>query len=323
MATEELMADLAGWVNSGVIVRPGTLNQPGSGRTFIVSGLGRGGTTMVASALRDAGMPMGVVFHEAAVEDLDVFVALRQRDRTVLNTLIAKRNSQHVDWGFKLPNIHGLLQYRELARFRNPHLILIFRDPVAITQRAALSDYKDPLPELLDVSSSIHNLLQVFSNTTCPALLLSYEKALIFPDTFVESLINFCGLPQDAATRLRQRITPNSKVYADQTAVKMVGYLETLRGDILFGWCAYVKLMDPIQLDLFLNDTKIMTFVAQKHRADVAQAGYGNGDSGFEIDVSGFVLAPDDRLHVRPSRRPLFELHNSGRTVAEYRQSGS
>src|SRR6202012_5732106 len=159
---------------------------------------------------------------------------------------IADRNSQHVDWDFKLPNIHGLLQYRELARFRNPHLILIFRDPVAIAQRAALSDYRNPLPALLDVSSSIHNLLQVFSNTTCPALLLSYEKALIFPDTFVESLINFCGLPQDAAMRLRRQVTPNSKRYADGTAVRMVGYLEALRGDILSGWCAYLKFMDPI-----------------------------------------------------------------------------
>jgi hypothetical protein len=325
MATEELMADLAGWVNSGVIVRPGTLNQPGSGRTFIVSGLGRGGTTMVASALRDAGMPMGVVFHEAAVEDLDVFVALRQRDRTVLDTLIAKRNSQHVDWGFKLPNIHGLLQYRELARFRNPHLILIFRDPVAITQRAALSDYKDPLPELLDVSSSIHNLLQVFSNTTCPALLLSYEKALIFPDIFVDSLVNFCGLPRDAATRLRRQVTPNSKMYADETTVKMMGYLESLHGNILTGWCTYINVtdtnnIDPIMLDFFLNDTKFATSLAQRHRPDLVQAGYGNGNSGFEIDLTAITLGPEDRLHVRPSQRPLFKLRNSGRTVAEYRQ---
>ena len=151
------MSDLAGWVNNGIIVRPGTLNEPGNepggGRTFIVSGLGRGGTTMVATALRDVGIPMGVLFHEAAVEDLDVFFALGQSDRTVLDTLIAQRNRQHTNWGFKIPNIHGLLQYRELARFRNPHLILIFRDPVAITQRAALSDYKDPLPELLSVTS--------------------------------------------------------------------------------------------------------------------------------------------------------------------------
>ncbi|HEY4171389.1 MAG TPA: hypothetical protein VGM42_00060 [Rhodopila sp.] len=316
------MADLAGWVNSGIIVRPGTFNQPGGGRTFIVSGIGRGGTTMVAATLRDAGIPMGDALDEASVEDLDVSVALRQSDRTMLERLIVNRNIQHADWGFKSPSIHALLQYRELARFRNPHLILIFRDPVAIAQRAALSDYNDPLPVLLDVSSAIHNLLQVFSNTTCPALLLSYEKALIFPDTFVESLISFCGLPQDTATRLRRQVTPNSKVYADGTAVKMVGYLEALRGDILSGWCAYVKFMDPISLDLFLNDTKILTFLAQTHRADVAQAGYGNGDSGFEIDISGFALTPDDRLHVRPTRRPLFELHNSGRTVAEYRQSG-
>ena len=262
----------------------------------------------------------GCGFTRAAVEDLDVFFALRQTDRTILDGLIAQRNRQHADWGFKIPNIHGLLQYHELARFRNPHLILIFRDPVAITQRAALSDYKDPLPELLNVSSSIHNLLQVFSNTTCPALLLSYEKALIFPDTFVESLMGFCGLPPEAAARLRRQVTPNSKVYADETTIKMMGYLEVLRGNILFGWCAYVNLMDPIKLDLFLNDTKLVTFMAQRHRPDIAQAGYGNGDSGFEIDLTEVTLAPEDRLHVRPSQRPLFELHNSGRTVAEYRQ---
>jgi hypothetical protein len=131
-------------------------------------------------------------------------------------------------------------------------------------------------------------------------------------------------LPKDAATRQRllRQLMPNSKVYADETTVKMIGYLESLRDNILSGWCTYVKFMEPVTLDLFLNNTKIATVEAQKHRPDVAQAGYGNGDSGFEIDLTGVALAPEDRLHVRPSQRPLFELHNSGRTVSEYRQTG-
>ena len=278
---------------------------------------------MVAALLRDAGIPMGERFHEAAVEDVEIGAVLRQSDRRYLLEFIARRNSQHERWGFKIPDIHGLLRYPEVAHFRNPHLIIIFRDPVAISLRRTLSDYQQPMRMLTETTSSIHNLVQFFGHTSCPAMLLSYEKALIFPDVFVKSMTDFCALPADATSRRRmlRQVTPNSQSYAEGTTVKIAGRLESLRENILAGWCTYVNFLEPVELDLFVNGTKVATFTAQEHRPDILAAGYHNGNSGFEIDLAGLPLVPEDRLHVRLSQRPLFELPNSGRTIAEYRQT--
>jgi hypothetical protein len=318
------MTEVNSWTNNGVMMRPGSLNEIGGGRTFIISGIGRGGTTMVAAVLREAGIPMGDRFHEAAVEDVQAGFVLRQSDRRCLDEFVARRNSQYASWGFKTPDIHALLRHSEMSRFRNPHLILIFRDPVAIALRRRLSDYQDPMQTLIATTLSTYNLVQFFTHTVCPAMLLSYEKALIFPEVFIKNIAEFCGLQHDPEShrRMLQKVNPNSSDYATGATLKIAGYLEALRNNTLFGWCAYANFWETMELDLFVNDTKALTFTAQKYRADVMSAGYGNGNSGFEVDLFGIRLAPEDRLHVRLSQRPLFELSNSGRTVAEYRQSG-
>jgi hypothetical protein len=65
-----------------------------------------------------------------------------------------------------------------------------------------------------------------------------------------------------------------------------------------------------------------MTIRADQNRPDLLAAGIGNGNHGFMVDVEGLALMPTDRLHARINGRGLFELDNSGLTVAEYRQAG-
>src|SRR6185437_14481624 len=127
-------------VNRGCIVRPGSANPNAAaeGRTYIVSGLARSGTTMAAEVLREAGLYLGTHLAELVCEDLELLTILqedlrggpRRVRRAMLDRAIARRNAEHRDWGFKIPNIHGFLGYADLSRFRNPHLVLIFRDPL-------------------------------------------------------------------------------------------------------------------------------------------------------------------------------------------------
>ncbi len=316
------MAQSASWVNEGFIIRPGATvpAKADAGRTFIISGLGRGGTTMIASVLRTAGIPLGDRLFEAAMEDLDMAHVLHANDPVMLGEIIAQRNARFRDWGFKIPYIHGLLRYADIARFRNPHLILVFRDPVAVTGRIKLSDYKDPLEALPSIATSVVNLIEYVRHTECPCLLLSYEKAVIFPEVFVDTLTAFCGLKlkSQARAQVLRQVMPNSIEYAAGTTVKIAGRLETLRGTQLFGWCAYVNIMDTVELDLFVNATKVRTFKAEQFRPDLLAAGFHNGNHGFTVDLGGVALTPSDRLHVRIKARELYELDNSGRTVAEY-----
>jgi hypothetical protein len=312
------------WVNRGTMTRPGASPGSASGKTFIVSGAGRGGTTMVAAVLRAAGIPMAEHYYEAAVEDIVIAHALNNRDRQELRALIAERNAKYPTWGFKIPNLHGLMRAEEVALFRDPALILIFRDPVAIAVRRTMSDFVPPFPMIRDGLAMMGGVLDIFEQTTCPALMLSYEKAILQPEAFIESLTNFCGLTPTPEVRrhMLREVVPNSETYARGTTVEIAGYVDAMHGDILSGWCAHVDRNHTMQLDLFIGDTKVASFLADTYRADLQAAGYGEGRHGFAIDLRAFRLNPGDRLHVRLTDRPLLHLRNSGKTVAEFRAMG-
>jgi hypothetical protein len=162
-------------LNKGMILRRGRAGADlsGSPRTFIISGIGRGGTTLVAAILRESGIFLGKRIADPVNEDMDMLHVLRADDAAGVDDIISERNALGTDWGFKVPHIAAYLNPDEVQRFRNPHLILIFRDPVAIAVRHALAEYGDPSAALEDTTIAMNGLAHFFNQTTCPALLLS------------------------------------------------------------------------------------------------------------------------------------------------------
>src|SRR3954464_9324468 len=122
------VADNPELLNAGIITRPGLKPTGGHEKTLIVSGVGRGGTSLVASVLFHAGVFLGQHLAEAVYEDQEFLLALNGHNRDLLLRLITHRSAAHRTWGFKVPGIHVGLEYRDLSLFRNPHLILVFRD---------------------------------------------------------------------------------------------------------------------------------------------------------------------------------------------------
>ncbi|HET6306794.1 MAG TPA: hypothetical protein VFG12_06385 [Rhodopila sp.] len=305
-------------VNRGMILRPGA-TQADVPRTFIVSGIGRGGTTLAVTILRDAGVFVGDHVAEVSVEDLEMLTILQQRDPARLDRLIARRNASGKDWGFKVPHIAAYLQPSDLARFRNPHLIVIFRDPVAITVRHAIAEQVAPVPALQATTEAMHGLAGFVTRATCPALLLSYEKALIFPGDFLNALASFCAIPLTEELRqlLMRQIRPNADDYINRARRSFAGVIDHLRDGILSGWCCEIGSSYPVDLDLFCNGIKVLTFKADRFRPDLAPAGFGDGNSGFSLDLAPLALPPQTRVQIRVSER-VFELANSGRRLVDY-----
>ena len=83
-------------------------------------------------------------------------------------------------------HLHVYLTSAELALFRNPHLIVIYRDPVAVAVRNALSEYFGELDTMVKTGDAMYGLAQFVQRADCPVLLLSYEKALSMPNTVID-----------------------------------------------------------------------------------------------------------------------------------------
>ena len=325
-----------GLINKGVIInRPDRPSATG-GRTFIVTGLYRSGTSLVASLLSQAGIFMGQQINDAVFEDEEILAILRAGNVGKLKRLIAERNANYGTWGFKIPLIHTYLRPKQLALFDNAHLIVSFRDIASIVVRNSLSEYKTAMTGSPEAVSQLHHqeamsalreavrqldaMLKFTGNVSAPSLLLSYEKALIFPGDFVDTLMQFCGLPTNAALRARLvgLVEPNRKDYIARARRIYRGKIDGASGGRIFGWCQQIGSTEPVQLDMFIDDRLAASFPADVFRQDLRDAGIGSGAHGFAVELGGHKPKRHAIIRITVAGRRI-ELDNSGQRLADYR----
>ncbi|HVC60895.1 MAG TPA: hypothetical protein VND19_11105 [Acetobacteraceae bacterium] len=307
-------------VNKGFIVDRPDPGPPGrAGRTFIVTGLYRSGTSLVASVLRQVGIFMGSEINDIVHEDEAFARVLEARDRDGLKRLIGERNAAYGTWGFKAPMLCRWLDPEDMALFNDPHVIAAFRDPVAISVRTALSEYQEPMRALRNAVGDLAAMMTFLEHLRCPTLLLSYEKSLVFPGDFIDAITQFCGVPQSDALRgqLTRLIEPNRPTYIAGSRRRYEGIIEGVTGGCLYGWCRLTGVADPVALDLFVDDRRVLAFVADAFRQDLLDAGYGRGTNGFYLDLAKLDLRPDAVIRIKVAVHGI-ELDNSGRRAEEY-----
>jgi len=305
-------------VNKGIIMnRPGP-PEPG-GRTFIVTGLHRSGTSLVASILRRVGIFMGSEINDNVHEDEEIVRIMSIRDRPGLKRLIRGRAANYGTWGFKFPMLCGSFNPRDLALFGNPHVIVTFRDPISIAVRNTLSEYQEPMKGLRAAVDEQNAMLTFIERLRCPALLLSYEKSIIFPGDFVDAIIGFCGLPANDLLRegLLLLVDPNRTSYIAQARRRYEGVIDGMTGGLLGGWCRLTGANDPVELELLVDDQPVTHVSANEFRQDLLDAGIGDGNHAFVLDVRELGLDPNAMIRMKVARHGV-ELRNSGRRLDAY-----
>lgn len=179
-------------------------------RGCLVFGAPRGGTSMVAGALRILGVDMGDRQGHGNNEDLDIqeargpvgemadpagsaLVAALER----MIPVIEKRAAADRPWGWKDP--HGVFYAPQIEPLlKQPRMIAVFRDPQAAAQRVHMLTGMPLLDALEDTLNLYQRARAYLSETGLPAAIVSYEKALVRPELFVEQLIGFCGLSPES-----------------------------------------------------------------------------------------------------------------------------
>jgi len=307
-------------VNKGFIVdRRGASGPGGGGKTFIVTGLYRSGTSLVASILRQVGIFMGSDINDIVHEDMALVKVVEGRDRDGLQRLIGERNAAYGTWGFKLPMLCEFLDRDDMALFNDPHVIVPFRDPVAMSVRTSLSEYQEPMQALRKVAGDMAAMMAFVDRLECPKLLLSYEKSLMFPGDFVDAITQFCGVPQSSMLheRLTGLVEPNRESYIAGSRRGYQGIIEGVIGGNLYGWCRLTGVAEPVALDLFVDEQPVLGFVADAFRQDLLDAGYGAGNHGFYLNLRQLGLRPNSVVRIKVAEHGI-ELDNSGHRVRDY-----
>lgn len=172
--------------------------------TVPITGHPRGGTTMVAAVVHALGIYLG------PDEDLKDFhfedQRMHQTDLMQLYPCIRDRNSQHARWGWKDPS--GIETIRNVIyALRNPRVLLVFRDPMAIAMGEMRVDEtfdypRRSLEQLMEVyQRREQHLIDFALRSQVPVMLVSYEKAMEQPRMFIEDIIGFLRLDVSQETR--------------------------------------------------------------------------------------------------------------------------
>lgn len=314
-------------INHGFIENHGIARQPDAnppqrgGKTFIVTGLHRSGTSLVAAILRQVGIFMGSEINDIVHEDETLVKILVNRDIDALTQVIRERNEAYGTWGFKFPMLSQRLGPDELALFSHPRIIVPFRDPVSVAVRKSLSEYQQPMQALRTAVEEQAETLAFIDQLECPSLLLSYEKSLVFPHEFIEAILRFCDLPRGDALRDRliRLIEPNQQTYIAQVRRRYGGVIDGTFDGWLHGWCCLTQMHDPVTLELWVDDSMRATFVADRFRQDLVDAGHGTGHHAFAVDLGKLRLQPSSVIRIKVAAHDV-ELENSGQRLDALRR---
>ena len=183
--------------------------------TIAVTGMGRSGTTMVARILAALDIPMGPDVSDNFLEEDRIVRLLKAGAMGEFAGLCQERDSRYERWCFKCPTLRVRLAEVDPI-LRNPRYIITYRDMVAISSRNLLELGSDPTAALEAQARKQYNLMRALLALSAPVLLLSYEKAMRYPEHSVTLIAGFCGTtldPDQAAQLAQAEIRPNDPRY--------------------------------------------------------------------------------------------------------------
>ena len=167
-------------------------------KTYIVLGNYRGGTSLVSGLLMLLGIYMGDIDRmDGNLEDKD----FQQKSDEEIREVIKKRNNQYDIWGWKEPGLYPRIR-GFFDVLRNPHFIIVFRDPVATALSRAERNYINTLESSLMTRTNSLNksLIDFYISKEYPAICLSFERLLRKKIKDIKQLVNFLDVNLDEKT---------------------------------------------------------------------------------------------------------------------------
>ena len=269
-------------------------------KTVIVLGIARSGTTMLAEILSSIGIFMGEKLG-AVKEDVELANMIEREELEKAKHLINIRNQYYDIWGWKRPEA---FEYYDLWKdlFRNPYIIIIFRDPLSVALRNMKSMNLDVMKGLNLYQKKLSRLIYFIDKIkeeNIPIMLISYEKALLNAKEFLENLFDFLDLNKNEEKLLNKAlsaINPSSEKYLDEARItKAIGAVDVITEKHCNGWAFYVHRPEvPAKIKVYVNGNMVGETLANLHRKDIKEKGiHSTGNVGFSFTFPSPIKESD------------------------------
>lgn len=173
------------------------------------------GTTMVAGIYEILGVPMvNKDYHQMKWEDHEIILPAKAGDEGRLSAVIASRNDQYAVWGFKFPGVLRVSPWL-VPLLTDPVYIAIYKDLVSVTRRRFGTSNRQLYRKMLNTAKQMRSSMESIARSGLEVHLLSYYKAVMDPDRFVDQLVEIAELPVDNQRILRAANYISAEAYPD------------------------------------------------------------------------------------------------------------
>ncbi|MEO1491836.1 MAG: sulfotransferase [Pseudomonadota bacterium] len=267
-------------------------DRPPDGRdTYVIVGVPRSGTSMIAGCLERLGVFTGERSNQVVFEDLALSRAVEAGDAAETRAIIRRYNAAHDRWLWKRPEAWKKLRDL-LPLFRNPRLIVPLRDALAIAMRNHVAVQADVGQMLARHAKEYVDLIASLDSLRQPVLMVSYEKALSDPERFLEVLIGFCGLDPspEAYGAALSFIEPEPALYRQRARLRYVGEVAPLDGKTLTGWAGIAgRVGQHVSVELRIDGKPRKTSTANRTVEWKKGMPGRKNDYGFKFSLPPFV----------------------------------
>ncbi len=157
-------------------------------KTFVIVGVQRGGTSMVAGVLRELGVNLGS--NLGGNHEDPEFLSM---DTKKILEVADKRNEQLDVWGWKMPHSSEYIVDIQ-DKLRNLHTIVVFRNLLAMTESQMKHSTTTFSNAFKFSADRLNQVSQIVPGISGPLMLVDYDSALKKPTVFVNELIDFSNI---------------------------------------------------------------------------------------------------------------------------------
>lgn len=283
-------------------------------RQFIVVGVERGGTSIVARILQELGIEIPGTFHQPNYETVELAELFRRKKWKQFKGLIKEYEENFDSFAWKLPDSNR--QLNKVHRcFSNPAYIFVFRDIYATSARKADAGGYDLNESMWSVLLGYSRIVRFRKklNLASQHFSISYEKLLVEKEKTLEEIANFCGieLSETKINRLTRIIEPSPEQYRDWCDISreqrvlgqngFSGAIDELNESYICGWVACENSNAPLEISVFINQKEVAQGCCDGIRSDlIARKKSETGQAGFKISLIEYAPKAGDLVMVAP-----------------------
>jgi hypothetical protein len=273
--------------------------------TYIVIGVARSGTSILAGALHHLGLFMGDdCARRPAFEDPNLRTHILANDWQSARNLIAKYDKIYPKWGTKIP---ALIDHLELAHssFRNPRYIIIYRDIFSIANRNRISMKTELIDGMQRALQDYQKINGFIIENRPTALLVSQCSALHDKNKLIKELVEFCSLnPSDKQiAKSLEFIKKDPENYLQLSRVtKSEGQVLSIENNYIKGWARYLNNDNVPTVVLSIDGREVARSDANLLYSENTATGLrSKGYCGFALHFNGSKRLSKSKISVRVS----------------------